>query len=184
MSKKSLSTIEKVLPAQGKHRENLEGIHWMRETVHTVDKIFKYGDMDSYNFVKYSKNMAECCKYLTKHKKIMSRSRVKLFALANKQQQHQIKVFIFIISNVLYRGSGFLRTHDKLTCYLQVIKMKEFDLSTKPKALGPSMTVHTNRIESYANAVNFNTRLQQQLIAVLLQSQNELLRSVITNPTA
>lgn len=58
-----------------------------------------------------------------------------------------------------------------------------FDLSTKTKALGHSMAVHTNKIESYANAVNGNTRLQQQLIAKLLQNQDELLRPM-TKSTA
>lgn len=45
------------------------------------------------------------------------------------------------------------------------------------------MAVHTNKIESYANAVNCNTRLQQQLIAKLLQNQDELLRPM-TKSTA
>lgn len=45
------------------------------------------------------------------------------------------------------------------------------------------MAVHTNKIESYANAVNGNIRLQQQLIAKLLQNQDELLRPM-TKSTA
>lgn len=99
---KPLLTMEEAPPTQRKLRDNLEGIQWMREAAYTIEKIVEYGDIDTYNLVKNSKNMADCSKYLTKHKKITSRSREKQLALVNKQQQRQIKVFTFITYNSLW----------------------------------------------------------------------------------
>lgn len=100
-SKQLLAASKEAVDAQQQYADYIEGIYWMRETVHSLHDIFYYGDIDKYDLVKSSKNMATTSKFIMKHRKLFSLcDRQAKKAQINKRQQSQLKVSLLKISDI------------------------------------------------------------------------------------
>lgn len=100
-SKQLLTASKEAVDAQQQYTDYIEGIYWMRETVHSLHDIFHYGDIDKYDLVKSSKNMATTSKFIMKHRNLfLLCDRQAKKAQINKRQRSQLKVSLLKTSNM------------------------------------------------------------------------------------